>query len=108
METKAKFFLLHVGVQEFVAQIVDQEDVVVLATENIDGKDVEYVKSIKNTFIAIKNIFQEVHDKASGKSQLQRMKGVLLTVNTGHVMNIAVVSKELQDKLNAAVVGLIV
>ena len=107
MDNKPNFFLVHVGMQEFVTQIIDEDISLILATENLDGKDIQYVKSITTPFLTLKNIFQEVPVQG-GKPQLQRMKGVLLTVNVAHVTNIAMISTELQNKLSAAVSGLIV
>jgi hypothetical protein len=103
---KPKFYLVQAGVQEFITNILEDDDAVTLGVMSMDGKDITYVKSINRPFINLHNIFQET--VAQGKPTLQRVKGTVLTVNIAHVSNIAVVPKELQDRLNAAVVGLIV
>jgi hypothetical protein len=105
---KPKFYLVQAGVQEFISNILEDDDAVTLGVLSVDGKDITYVKSINRPFINLHNIFQETMAQGQTKPTLQRVRGTVLTVNIAHVSNIAVVPKELQDRLNAAVVGLIV
>lgn len=105
---KPKFYLVQAGVQEFITNILEDEEAISIGTINMENKDITYVKSINRPFINLYNIFQETMTQGQSKPTLQRVRGTVLTVNIAHVSNIAVVPKELQDRLNAAVVGLIV
>jgi hypothetical protein len=105
---KARFYLISAGIQQLIANVIDEDLVIDLGTEELDGKTVTYVKNINRQFVCIKNIFQEVMEQGQTKPQLQRMRGTVLTLNVSLINNIAVVPKDLEDRLSAAVSGLIV
>jgi len=105
---KPKFYLIQAGVQEFIANLVDESTAITLGSLRTDGKDVTYVSNINQGFISMYNIFQESVEPGHTKPSLQRVKGTVLTLNVNNINNIAVVPKELQDRLSAAVAGIIV
>ena len=105
---KPKFYLIQAGVQDFIANVLNESDTIELDSTNMDGRDITYVKNVKKQFININNIFQEGVAPGQSKPSLQRLKGTVLTLNISNVNSIAVVPKELEDRLSAAVSGLIV